>query len=36
MTIPGYGVGVAADTGPGVRGASIDVWLPNEAHAEAW
>jgi cystine transport system substrate-binding protein len=36
MTIPGYGEGVAADTGPGVKGAWIDVWLPTEAQAEAW
>ena len=26
----------AADTGPAVRGAWIDVWLPTEAQAEAW
>jgi 3D (Asp-Asp-Asp) domain-containing protein/peptidoglycan hydrolase CwlO-like protein len=36
MTIPGYGEGVAADTGPGVQGAMIDVWLPTPAEAEAW
>jgi 3D (Asp-Asp-Asp) domain-containing protein/peptidoglycan hydrolase CwlO-like protein len=27
MTIPGYGEGVAADTGGGVTGAHIDVWM---------
>jgi 3D (Asp-Asp-Asp) domain-containing protein/peptidoglycan hydrolase CwlO-like protein len=27
MTIPGYGEGVAADTGSGVTGARIDVWM---------
>jgi 3D (Asp-Asp-Asp) domain-containing protein/peptidoglycan hydrolase CwlO-like protein len=27
MTIPGYGEGVAADTGGGVSGARIDVWM---------
>jgi 3D (Asp-Asp-Asp) domain-containing protein len=27
MTIPGYGEGVAADTGSGVPGARIDVWM---------
>jgi cystine transport system substrate-binding protein len=27
MTIPGYGEGVAADTGNGVSGAHIDVWM---------
>jgi 3D (Asp-Asp-Asp) domain-containing protein/peptidoglycan hydrolase CwlO-like protein len=36
MTIPGYGEGVAADTGSGVRGATIDVWLPTHAQAAAW
>jgi peptidoglycan DL-endopeptidase CwlO len=36
MTIPGYGEGVAADTGSAVQGAWIDVWLPTEAQAEAW
>ena len=28
MTIPGYGEGVAADTGGAVRGAHIDLWFP--------
>jgi cystine transport system substrate-binding protein len=27
MTIPGYGEGVAADTGGGVSGSRIDVWM---------
>jgi 3D (Asp-Asp-Asp) domain-containing protein len=36
LTIPGYGEGVAADTGPGVRGATIDLWFPNRAQALAW
>ena len=27
MTIPGYGEGVAADTGSGINGAHIDVWI---------
>ena len=36
MTIPGYGAGVAADTGPAVRGAMIDVWFPTRAQALAW
>ena len=36
VTIPGYGVGLAADTGPSVRGARIDVWLPTRAQALAW
>jgi 3D (Asp-Asp-Asp) domain-containing protein len=36
MTIPGYGEGVAADTGGAVQGASIDLWFPTEAQALAW
>ena len=36
LTIPGYGEGVAADTGSGVRGADIDLWFPSLAAARAW
>jgi 3D (Asp-Asp-Asp) domain-containing protein/predicted nucleic acid-binding Zn-ribbon protein len=36
ITIPGYGDGVAADTGGGVRGADIDLWFPTPAAARAW
>jgi 3D (Asp-Asp-Asp) domain-containing protein/predicted nucleic acid-binding Zn-ribbon protein len=36
LTIPGYGEGVAADTGGGVRGATIDLWFPTLAEARAW
>jgi 3D (Asp-Asp-Asp) domain-containing protein len=36
MTIPGYGEGVAADTGGAVRGATIDLWFPTVAEAMAW
>jgi len=36
MTIPGYGQGVAADTGGAVEGAAIDLWFPTEAQALAW
>jgi 3D (Asp-Asp-Asp) domain-containing protein len=36
MTIPGYGEGVAADTGGGVQGATIDLWFPTPAQALAW
>jgi 3D (Asp-Asp-Asp) domain-containing protein/septal ring factor EnvC (AmiA/AmiB activator) len=36
MTIPGYGEGVAADTGSAVRGAIIDLWFPTTAQALAW
>ncbi|MDQ2910751.1 MAG: 3D domain-containing protein [Actinomycetota bacterium] len=36
MTIPGYGSGVAADTGSAIRGATIDLWFPSLAQARAW
>ena len=36
MSIPGYGDGVAADVGPGVAGATIDLWFPTDAQARAW
>jgi 3D (Asp-Asp-Asp) domain-containing protein len=36
MTIPGYGSAVAADTGGAVVGASIDLWFPTSAQANAW
>jgi cystine transport system substrate-binding protein len=36
MTIPGYGEGVAADVGSGIRGATIDLWFPTLAQALAW
>ena len=36
MTIPGYGEGIAADTGSAVKGAIIDVWLPTVEEALAW
>jgi 3D (Asp-Asp-Asp) domain-containing protein len=36
LTIPGYGEAVAADTGGSVVGASIDLWFPSEAQANAW
>ncbi|MDX6491810.1 MAG: hypothetical protein QOD43_2055 [Gaiellaceae bacterium] len=36
ITIPGYGSGVAADTGSAVRGATIDLWFPSLAQARAW
>jgi cystine transport system substrate-binding protein len=36
VTVPGYGEGVAADTGSGVRGATIDLWFPSLAQARAW
>jgi len=36
MTIPGYGSGVAADTGSAIQGATIDLWFPTLAEARAW
>jgi 3D (Asp-Asp-Asp) domain-containing protein/peptidoglycan hydrolase CwlO-like protein len=36
MTIPGYGEGVAADTGSAVKGAIIDLWFPTTPQALAW
>jgi 3D (Asp-Asp-Asp) domain-containing protein len=36
ITIPGYGEGVAADTGGAVRGATIDLWFPTVVQALAW
>jgi 3D (Asp-Asp-Asp) domain-containing protein/peptidoglycan hydrolase CwlO-like protein len=36
MTIPGYGEGVAADVGSSIRGATIDLWFPTVAQADAW
>ena len=36
ISIPGYGEGVAADTGTAVQGAAIDLWFPTMAQALAW
>jgi peptidoglycan DL-endopeptidase CwlO len=36
LTIPGYGEGVAADTGTAVQGTTIDLWFPTLADAMAW
>jgi 3D (Asp-Asp-Asp) domain-containing protein/peptidoglycan hydrolase CwlO-like protein len=36
MYIPGYGEGVAADTGSAVQGRIIDLWFPTRAQALAW
>jgi 3D (Asp-Asp-Asp) domain-containing protein len=36
MTIPGYGDGVAADTGGAIKGLRIDLWVPSAAAAAAW
>ncbi len=36
LSIPGYGDGVAADTGGAIQGAVIDLWFPTAASAGAW
>jgi 3D (Asp-Asp-Asp) domain-containing protein len=36
MTIPGYGEGVAADTGSAIKGLRIDLWVPTAAEAAKW
>jgi 3D (Asp-Asp-Asp) domain-containing protein/peptidoglycan hydrolase CwlO-like protein len=36
MFVPGYGEGVAADTGSAVQGAMIDVWFPKCRQAQRW
>jgi len=36
MFVPGYGEGVAADTGSAVKGAVIDLWFPTCAQARQW
>ena len=36
MSIPGYGEGVAADTGGAILGLTIDLWFPTLAEALAW
>jgi 3D (Asp-Asp-Asp) domain-containing protein/peptidoglycan hydrolase CwlO-like protein len=36
LAIPGYGMGVAADTGGAIVGARIDLWFPSVAQAHAW
>ena len=36
LTVPGYGEAVAADTGGGVQGASIDLWFPSAGQAMGW
>jgi 3D (Asp-Asp-Asp) domain-containing protein len=36
LTIPGYGTGIAADTGGAVHGDVIDLWFPTLQEALAW
>jgi 3D (Asp-Asp-Asp) domain-containing protein/peptidoglycan hydrolase CwlO-like protein len=36
LAVPGYGMGVAADTGGAIKGARIDLWFPSVSQALAW
>jgi peptidoglycan DL-endopeptidase CwlO len=36
LFIPGYGPGIAADTGSAIRGNIIDLWMPSTAAALRW
>jgi 3D (Asp-Asp-Asp) domain-containing protein/peptidoglycan hydrolase CwlO-like protein len=36
MYIPGYGPGIAADTGTAIKGLRIDLWFPKLSQAESW
>jgi 3D (Asp-Asp-Asp) domain-containing protein len=36
MSVPGYGEGVAADTGGAIVGSRIDLWFPTRSEALAW
>ena len=36
LSIPGYGSGIAADTGGAIQGARIDLWFSSRADALAW
>ena len=36
LFIPGYGAGIAADTGSAIKGSIIDLWMPSTAAARRW
>jgi 3D (Asp-Asp-Asp) domain-containing protein len=36
LSIPGYGLGVATDTGGAIQGARIDIWFPTLVQARTW
>ena len=36
ISIPGYGEGIAADTGSAIQGARIDLWFSSREEALAW
>ncbi|MHB0981569.1 MAG: 3D domain-containing protein [Thermoleophilia bacterium] len=36
LWVPGYGEGIAADTGGDIKGNTIDVWVPSGRQAGDW
>ena len=36
LFVPGYGRGIAADVGAGIKGRVIDLWMPNDGAARRW
>lgn len=36
LFIPGYGPGIAADTGTAIKGLRIDLWFPTLSQTEHW
>jgi 3D (Asp-Asp-Asp) domain-containing protein/peptidoglycan hydrolase CwlO-like protein len=36
MYVPGYGPGIAADTGTAIKGLRIDLWFPRLSQAQNW
>jgi 3D (Asp-Asp-Asp) domain-containing protein/peptidoglycan hydrolase CwlO-like protein len=36
LSVPGYGLGVASDTGGAIQGSRIDLWFPSVAEAHGW
>lgn len=36
LYVPGYGWGLAQDTGGAIRGNVIDLWMPSNRHCFAW
>jgi 3D (Asp-Asp-Asp) domain-containing protein len=36
MYIPGYGPGIAADTGTAIKGLRIDLWFPTLEQTYQW
>ena len=36
LSVPGYGQGIAADTGTAIKGLRIDLWFPTLRQAQQW